>query len=240
MDDRKKEFMAVLESIKPSKNAYEVFSDWLVLAASTLYAWKNDRRVENEYKETAKNYSKEEMDKHAQLLDVTVNALEEKEGDFLGEIFIAGEFSNNKKAQIFTPFHISRVMSEMMIGDKKLPENDVFKVCDPCCGSGVLLAAAISVMKERGFNYQQNAYFTGIDIDARCARMAYIQLSLLGAPAVIICGNTLTRETFWEMETLSYYMAGMNFRLRNSKGTEKPEEPKIISSSDGGVQGELF
>jgi type I restriction-modification system DNA methylase subunit len=217
----KKEFMDILENIKPSKNAYEIFSDWLVIAAAGLYAWKEDKKVEKEYKEVAKNYSKDEMDKHAQLLAITVNALEEKEQDFLGEIFIEGEFSNDKKAQIFTPYHISQMMSKMIIGIDELQKDEVFTVFDPCCGSGVMLIAAISEMKEQGFNYQQYAFFSGIDIDARCARMTYIQLSLLGAPAVITCGNTLSKETFWERETIGYIISGMNFKLRNWKEKKK-------------------
>jgi len=236
MLDSKKEFIKILESIKPSKNAYEVFSDWLVLAAAALYAWKRDERVENEYAEVARHYSKEELEKHSQLLAITVNALEEKGRDFLGEIFTLGEFTNDRKAQFFTPYNVSQMMAEMIIGDGELPENKVCKVCDPCCGGGGMLVAAISVMKERGFNYQRNAFFMGTDIDARCARMTFIQLSLLGAPAIIVCGNSLTNETFWERETIGYYMAGMNFRLRNS---DEPEEIKIIPLNDC-AQGELF
>ena len=222
--NRKNEFIKTLESIKPSKNAYEVFSDWLVLASNALYAWKKDKLVENEYKEVAKNYSKEELEKHAQLLAITVNALGEKEHDFLGEIFTMGEFLNGKKAQIFTPFHISQFMAEIMIADNGLPKNEVFTVCDPCCGSGVMLAAAISVMKGHGFNYQQNALFIGQDIDARCARMAFIQLSLLGVPAVIYCMNTLTMQTYWHRETIGYHMAGMETRLRAEELLNKIRE----------------
>jgi len=174
-----------------------------------------------------------------------VNALEERPQDFLGEIFIDGEFRNTRTAQFFTPFHISQFMAEAAIGE--LPENEICKVCDPCCGSGVMLIASIAVLKEREFNYQRNAFFLATDIDARCARMAYIQLSLLGAPAVVICGNTLTRETFWERETIGYFMSGMKFRLLKSKETEEPSEPvveeqheKAISQSGDCVQGELF
>ena len=257
---RKEEFIKILDSIKPSKNAYEVFSDWLILTASALYSWKKEKRVEKEYKDVAKNYSKDELDKHAQLLAIVVDALEEKEQDFLGEIFIEEKFSNNKKAQVFTPFYVSQMMAEIMIGDCKLPKNKVFTVSDPCCGSGVMHIASIAILKTRGFNYQKNAFFIGTDIDARCARMTYIQLSLLGAPAVIICGNTLSKETFWERETIGYYRAGMNFKLRNSKEEnkqkniktvenrknqrtkktnktdelDKSEEPKVINSSDEG------
>jgi type I restriction-modification system DNA methylase subunit len=219
MPDYKKEFMDILENINLAKNAYEVFADWLILTAAALYSWKKDKRVEKEYKDVAKIYSKDELKKHKQLLAITVNALEENsEQDFLGEIFIAEEFRNTKKSQVFTPFHISEMMAEVLIGDSKLPKNKVFKVYDPCCGSGCMLIASIAVLRKYGFNYQKNAFFIGTDIDARCARMTYIQLSLLGAPAVIICGNTLSKETFWERETIGYYMADMNFKLRGSNG----------------------
>jgi Type I restriction-modification system methyltransferase subunit len=240
-DNNRKEFIKILESIKPSKNAYEIFSDWLILAAATLYTWKKDPKVESEYMEIAKNYSKEELDKHAQLLAITVNALEEKEQDFLGEIFIDGEFSNDRTAQFFTPFHISELMAEINIGDNDIPKNKVFTVYDPCCGSGVMLVASISVMKKRKIDFQHDVFFLGTDIDAKCARMTFIQLSLLGAPAVVICGNTLTKETFWERETFSYYLSGMNFRLRKSENTEENKEPeKTITLSKDYIQRELF
>jgi type I restriction-modification system DNA methylase subunit len=240
----RKEFVKLLESIKPEKNTYDVFSDWLILAAAGLYAWKKDPKVESEYMEVAKNYSKEDLDKHTQLLMITVNALEEKDQDFLGEIFIDGEYTNDRKAQFFTPFHISELMAEINFGDTDFPKDKVCTVYDPCCGSGVMLVASISVMKKRKIDFQRDVFFLGTDIDARCARMAYIQLSLLGAPAVITCGNTLTKETFWERETFFYHFSGMDFRLRNSEETkeaEKPKEPeRIITVSKDYFQGELF
>jgi len=234
MLNNKREFIKILENIKPSRNTYEVFSDWLIMAAASLYTWKKDKSVENEYLEIAKHYSKEELKKHAQLLTITVNALEEKVQDFLGDVFITANLTNAKKAQFFTPYNISQLMAELMIGNNKLPINEVCKVCDPCCGSGGLLIAGAMVMKENGFNYQRNALFVGTDIDARCARMTFIQLSLLGAPAIIICGNTLSKEVFWERETIGYYIAGMNFRARNL------EQEIQINPSNSNIQGELF
>jgi type I restriction-modification system DNA methylase subunit len=241
-NDSKKEFLKILEDINPSVNAHEVFSDWLVLASAALYSWKKDERVEKEYMEVAKNYSREELDKLSQLLAITVDALEDTERDFLGEIFLDGEFSNDKKAQFFTPFHISKLMALVSLGE--LPENQICKICDPCCGSGGMFVATISVMKERNFNYQRNAFFMGTDIDPRCARMTHIQLTLLGAPAVIVCGNTLTKETLWERETFGYFMSGMKYRLLSSSEQAEPNEEKepeeMSATSNDCVQGELF
>jgi len=211
------EFIKIIENLKPSKHPYEIFSDWLIMAAATLYAWKKDENVEKEYQNIASHYTKEELEKLGQLLALTVEALEEKEQDFLGEVFTFANLANERNAQYFTPYNISLMTAKIIIGESEFPKGRVCKINDPACGAGGMLVAAASVMKERGFNYQQNALFIGQDIDARCARMAYIQLSLLGVPAVIYCMNTLTMQTFWHRETIGYVISGMDFRLRAEK-----------------------
>ena len=209
-----KDFINILTKLKPSKHAYEIFSDWLVMAAATLYAWKKDENVEKEFEEIAKHYTKEEQEKHAQLLAITVNALEEMEQDFLGEVFTFAELTNAKSGQFFTPYNVSYSCAKMIMGEKGFPEHRVCRINDPTCGAGGMLIAGTQVMKESGFNYQQNALFIGQDIDARCARMSYIQLSLLGVPAVIYCMNTLTMQEYWHRETIGYHLSGMEYRLR--------------------------
>ena len=249
-----KDFVKILESIRYSKSKYEVFSDWLIMTAATLYSWKKDKNVEEEYLHIANQYTKEELDKHAQLLAITVEALEKEEQDFLGEVFTFAELTNSRNGQFFTPYHISRMSAEMTIGDT-FPEGRIVWVNDPTCGSGGMLVAAASVMKEKEFNYQQNALFIAQDIDARCARMAFIQLSLIGAPAIIYCMNTLTMQEYWHRETIGYYIADMDFRLKWENtirklkeieaGVQKPatEESKPVEikmPSREAVQGELF
>ncbi|MDR0441848.1 MAG: SAM-dependent methyltransferase [Treponema sp.] len=247
-----KDFIKLLENIKPSKNRYEIFNDWLVMASAALYSWKKDDAVENEYLEIVKQYKPEEVDQLSQLLSLTVEALEDQEQDFLGEVFTFAELSNTRNSQFFTPYHISYLMAEMAIGEKELPKNRVCKINDPCCGAGGMLIAGAMVMKKMGFSFQQDALFIGQDIDPRCARMTFIQLSLLGVPAVIICGNTITLEMYWQRETIGYYMAGMGFRLRAEELIERvknleqaepePEQIPIEIMIPRGelVQGELF
>ena len=248
-----KDFIDTLNKIKYSKNAYEIFSDWLIMAAASLYSWKRDQKTESEYSEIAKQYTKEELDKHSQLLEITVNALENEGQDFLGEIFSELNLTSARTGQFFTPYHISLMMAKMVIGDNLLPDKKLLRIDEPCCGSGGMLIASIEVLKKRGFNYQQDAYFIANDIDARCARMTYIQLSLLAAPAVIWCGNTLTLETYWKRETIGYHMAGIDFRLRAEAmleiirnpipAEEMPEAPApVITLPQSGniTQGELF
>ena len=219
-----KEFINILQHLKPSKHTYEVFSDWLIMAAASLYSYKNDERVESEYMEIAKQYSKEELLKHSQLLDLTVNALEEKEQDFLGEIFTNAELTNARGGQFFTPYHVSYMCAKMTISEKELPNSRILRINDPTCGAGGMLIAGAQVLKEIEFDYQQNALFIGQDIDARCARMTYIQLSLLGVPAVVYCMNTLSMQEFWHRETIGYWMSGMEYRLRTERLIDNMQE----------------
>jgi len=253
-------FIKTLDNIHYSKNRHDLFSDWLVMASATLYStWKKDKKVEEEFLQVAKQYKQEELNQLSQLLAITVDALEEKEHDFLGEVFMSGEISNDRTGQFFTPYPISYMMAKMIIDEKEPPNNKVIRVTDPCCGAGGMLIAGAAVMKERGINFQRDVFFTGIDIDARCARMTYIQLSLIGAPAIVVCGNTLLYEAYWQRETIGYVISGMDFRLRAEKIIDtaknienenievKPESKKeqvtteiIFPSARESVQGELF
>jgi len=210
-------FINVLDNIKPYKHRFEIFSDWLILASATLYSWKKDKSVEEEYLQIAKLYSASELEQLTQLLIITVEAFEEKIYDFLGEVFTLGGLSNERNGQFFTPFHISQFMAEVGIGETNCEKGRVLRISDPCCGAGGLLIAIVLVLKERGINYQRDVFFVGTDIDHRCARMTFIQISLLAVPALIICGNTLTDEVFWQRETIGYHISKMDNRLRVEK-----------------------
>jgi type I restriction-modification system DNA methylase subunit len=255
-----KEFIKILDNIKPSRHSYEVFNDWLVMAAASLYSWKKDKTIEEEYLKIAQNYTSEELSKHCELLAITVSALENTEQDFLGEVFTVAELTNSRNGQFFTPYHVSRMMAEMMMEEQDFSQNRICKINDPCCGAGGMLIAGAMVMKNRGVDYQRNALFIGQDIDARCARMTFIQLSLLGMSALVVCGNTLTMKIYWQRETMNYHLSDMDFRLRAEKMLDVikdmegpvPEERRQlpeqtvpaykmeITSPKEYVQGELF
>jgi len=214
MKSYSQEFLDLLDKIKPSKHRYEVFSDWLILASAALYApWKKVKSAEEEYLQTAKQYNASELDKLVQLLAITIKALERNGYDFLGEVFTLGNLTNERNGQFFTPFDISRAMADVVLGGLNSAKGRILRINDSCCGAGGMLIAAALALEKRGINYQKEALFVGTDIDHRCARMSYIQLSLLAAPAIITCGNTITSEIFWQRETMWYHMSEMDYRL---------------------------
>ena len=213
LTSHEQKFIALLDIIKPQKHRFDVYSDWLILASASLYSWKKDKSIEDEYLQITKQYTSSEHEQLSQLLVITIEALEEKIHDFLGEVFTIGELSNERIGQFFTPFHISEFLARVMIGDKNCETGRILRIIDPCCGAGGMLIAGALVLKEHGINYQKDAFFVGVDIDHRCARMTFIQLSLLAVPALIVCGNILTSEIFWQRETICFYDSNMHNKI---------------------------
>jgi hypothetical protein len=89
-----------------------------------------------------------------------------------------------------------------------------------------MVIALSQALKDEGVNYQQHLHVTAIDVDAKCVHMAYLQMSLLHIPAIIVHGNSLSGEEFSRWFTPAHIMGGWNFRLRNRERAEPVDLPE--------------
>lgn len=99
--------------------------------------------------------------------------------DILGSVYteIAQRGAKRFLAQHFTPWHVARLMAMVTLQQKK--EKNIITVCDPCCGSGIMLLAAKSVIAEtQGRGALRRYRFYGQDIDPICVNMCKIQMLL--------------------------------------------------------------
>ena len=64
-------------------------------------------------------------------------------------------------------------------------------VYEPSCGAGGNIIAMLQCLKKNGINYQKDCDIVCQDLDYRCVYMCYVQLSFLGAKALVVQGNTL-------------------------------------------------
>lgn len=189
-----KEFTSTLEALDRSKNISTVFLDFLTLSMCSLaQPFYRSQNLEQRYKNTICNYTKEQAEEFSKLLALLISALEEKHQDFLGQVFSANNFGNARKGQFFTPYHVSKLMAQINFTDieNQLAENNFVTLAEPCCGSGGIIIAFAEILKEQGYNYQHQLFVEAIDIDETCFKMAYIQLSILGIPARVMLGDTL-------------------------------------------------
>ena len=96
-------------------------------------------------------------------------------------------------------------------------------------GAGGMILSFAKALKSNNINYQRDLLVEATDISDTCAYMAYIQLSLYGIPAIVYCGNTLTREVRFKMETPLYYLQYWKFqKFYEQKNQDKENKSKII------------
>jgi type I restriction-modification system DNA methylase subunit len=225
-----KKFIKTLENIDHGKNINEIFIDFLIITSAALYSWKKDKKVEEEYLQIVKRYSKEQVSKMAELVGIMAINLQKEKTDFLGDVYSISGLANKKLGQFFTPYHIARFMTESAIIESDIKSKRIYKIYDSTCGSGVMLIAALAVVEKHGIDFKKKTLLVGKDISNQCAYMTFIQLSLLEAAAIVICGNTLTNEVIWQRETLWYHVYNIDKQSMKSEKKEKNmKAPKIGS-----------
>jgi len=84
---------------------------------------------------------------------------------------------------------------------------------EPACGGAGMVIAWAQCMLEAGLNPSQHLYSRCTDIDPMVADIAFVQLSLLGIPAEVITGNTLTLQVNCVRYTPVYYLNNWADRL---------------------------
>lgn len=212
-----KKYVDFVTSLCGKYSAWEIWNDFIniyAISISNTFRHRDWENREKQYHQIREKYKAEELEKMAQLSAMLINDMEKApDSDFLGETYMALQISCKTKGQYFTPYNIAKMMTEMIAG---FDHQEPMLVNEPCCGSGVNLIAFANTLKERGFNYQQNAYFVAQDIDPLVAKMCYIQMTLLGMPGVVIIGDSLKVNTA-EMEhwyTPFHYLFGNDILSR--------------------------
>lgn len=189
----KKEIRKIMKSIAGKYRLYQVFRDFIVLSACTISNRVDKSQFESRekmYMDTIAKYDKEEADKFAEMLALTVLAYESKMGDFIGELYMEMEFGNEDTGQFFTPYHVSKLMAGLV--DVRPDKKGIITLNEPASGSGGMIVAYAERLMLEGINYQKQLRVVCNDIDYDVVKMCYIQLSLLGIDAVVMQGDTIT------------------------------------------------
>lgn len=128
--------------------------------------------------------------------------------DILGPVYmdLASRWGKSVLGQFFTPQSIAVMMASMTLGEDD-PETRLVTVCDPTCGSGVMmLSMAQVILRSLGPERLRRYSFTGIDLDPVCAHMMALQFlancavhKLDLGELVVHCGNSLWPERKMEL-----------------------------------------
>jgi len=221
MEQHYKNVIKALEQFTYKRSLLTVFKDCVHVLALT-FALRTDlyRQTERmeDLKQSLERYAETEKEFTAVQNAITnmLKVSSEKFGDHLGYIYMQlVPKSANAQGQVFTPYHIAKLMCEMTFNKDEFDNGKVLKINDPCCGGGVFSIAYCDILNNRKINYTQQAILYSNDIDITCVEMTYLQLSFLGASAVIEHKNTLTLEKWDEFRTLGFLLA--HARRHNEK-----------------------
>jgi type I restriction-modification system DNA methylase subunit len=236
----KKNLISLINKAAYMQSTWTIFSDFLEMSAVAISnaAVTKDEVREKRYFEAIEKYRKQELDLFPEMLGELVEALEEDPTDILGEVFQEMELSSKWHGQFFTPMSICRAMGEMMIPGLKqtIEEKGFATVSEPVCGGGAMIIGLAQAMKAAGLNPQEQIIVTAVDVDLKAVHMTYLQLSLLGIPAVVVHGNTLLVQEWSRWYTPMYVWGvwSLRKRLRRLGETVKPEiiQTEEIKASD--------
>ena len=202
--------------------SHQVFSDFVELVAIEISVTVDPvtaKEREERYKQVAQRYKKlEERQQFYKMFQLLYEAMQDaaESGhyeDVLGDVFHELELYNKWKAQYFTPACVAEMMAEIVFSPDELMLRQIAekgfvapKISETCCGSGVMMLGFANVLLKAKFNPAVNMVPLLVDVDLKCAQMAYIQMSLYGIPAVVIHGDALLVKEFSRWYTPIYIM----------------------------------
>ncbi len=206
------EIIQIITNMSGKYSPTLIFDDFVKLVAISLSnstdiihteVWKNR---EEQYKAIISKYSADEFNNFVKILGVLVKLFEKEIYDYLGEIYMKCEMGNSRTGQFFTPFNLSELTAKLSIDniEKIKKSEDVITLNEPSCGGGGMILAYLKILKDNGINYQKRVKIVAQDIDFRSIYMAYIQLSLVGARAKVIQGDTLAEPNVKDNNYIFY------------------------------------
>jgi hypothetical protein len=244
----------MFESLSQRYRRQQVFLDFCEMAACALsnkfdLAQYNVR--EERYLAIIKQYAtlKDRLVFPAMLAELTI-ALEKTEQDVLGPISAAFGLCNDRRGQIWTPWHLSMLMAKLVLAGapgeddtiaETIRDHGFMTACEPACGPGGMVLAFAQAFEEAGHDPKTQLHVTAVDTSPWCCHMAYVQIALMGIPAMIAIGDSLRMEFSSYWYTPAHILGGFSRRLRKRgidetnaawwTGASVPERIKVLKAS---------
>ena len=187
---KKEDIVKTIQQVAGRHSVYKIFGDWiqmLALEISIAVDWVTQEDRKAEWETVASGYSDKEKEAMAKATAYLIEAFEEEPEDILGWCYMHLETNSKSLGQFFTPYHLCELMAKISLDS----DTDHSSIAEPSCGAGGNIIAVLCELKRRGVNYQREVDIVAQDLDWRCVHMCYVQLSLLGAKAIVVQGDTL-------------------------------------------------
>ncbi|MFD0894736.1 SAM-dependent DNA methyltransferase [Luteolibacter ambystomatis] len=203
-------FRSVLLSIARTKGAtVTVFSDFCRIAACSLAIG----RREEEYLDTAKAYSRDELSDLSLAFAKLVQEMEQHPfTDLLGPFYLecAAHSSKQARGEFYTPPEISQLIARMTVDVEEVKRKGVpISVNEPACGSGGMALALAQLFAPDSVDLLR---ITAQDINPVATDMCYINLTLWGVPAHVVLGDTIRMTVTRAWKNVHWHRVGEDQR----------------------------
>lgn len=237
MNQAVKSICKLIDDVGRRHHRWQVFSDFVEMGACAVsnkvdfsqYDVREDR-----YMQIVKKYEKDEIQAFPKMLAELFSALDGEPQDLLGMVFHELELHNKYTGQFFTPYSLCQLMASMQVDentDRIIEQNGFITLSEPACGSGAMIIAFADALKQRCHDISKTMHVTATDVDVKCVHMAFLQLSLIGIPGLIIHGNTLSLEEWAVWGTPHHIIDRWPERLRHRQPEESIHIPPIKTPS---------
>ena len=245
-DNLKRDFCKCVERAARHRRQSEVFADMvramsLSIEGTTLIHADTLADIEREYAEIRERYTADEFAEFPKALALTVAALEAAREDFLGHALEALGASNTHNGQFLTPVCVSRMMAACLYPElDNYAPGQIVKLNDPACGTSVLLIEGAERLISQGVRQGDLLVIAG-DIDLRACDASYVQLSLLGYPAIVQHADALAMKRLSrDRYTPGYFLHRFPMRRGTIASDAEAGAPKPTTSCGTPQQMELF
>lgn len=202
-----KEIIKQFERLSKEKDTWQVYRDFLEMTAisiSNVCDIGQAKEREKTYMNISKTYTPEQLNEISKIMALVVLELEKEPRDILGKIFMELGLGNKWTGQVFTPMSVADMMADMSLDTKEIEDKGYVTVYDSAVGGGVTIIGLVRAMLRQGLNPQKQLLVKCGDLDIKAVHMTYIQLSLLGIPAIVKNQDALTLETMSVWYTPTY------------------------------------
>jgi len=240
-----REMERLLRRLGERHQLWTAFEDFVAMSAFSISNAIDPRAYterEAAYMQIVKRYSTDEVQQFPMIFSQLVLALEAEPQDYLGRLFHALELHNKWRGQYFSPWSLCVCMAQMTVHDAKelLATQPFLTACEPCAGSGAMVLALAEALRDHEINYQQYLHVTAIDIDLRCVHMAYVQMSLLHIPGIVLHGDSLLGETWSTWATPAHILGFWAEKLAHQQQIPAPETSAALLPAPLDTTGEVI
>lgn len=245
----KKNFKKAFESLRYQCNPHELFSDFVHLSVLEIsqvarmeFGWEKDPDDEAAYMEIVARYKPDQVRGPIKtMFQQMQQGIEQEGGDWLGSVFCDLKLYNDRMGQFFTPYEVSVLMAKLLADPVDIGETirreGWCSMNEPTCGAGGMAIAKAEVFRKLGFDVATQLFVIAQDISSVAAGMCYIQLALLGIPALVLNMDSLwpQKGVRWGRYTPYYIRGGWPLRIREKIDRDKGGNetiPTVVPKSD--------